>query len=855
MRNTAFQSRALAHVARLRLASTARAPAAETRRRNSGGNMIAPTTDDVRMSRARLYVLIDSCEHDMRRMIETYLLNEHEEATIFTEDELEGLTRRRTLDSAATESLVHYLDLQNTYDVLLRNKTLLPSELADELSRNASEFAQLVPVRHRVMHGRPLHSEDPRLTVALLGPFQSRYWTQTRNTVTRLKRDPTWEPFFERKASQDERILHNLPEVDYDETTLIGRVDEKKRLLEALKRRRHSVITVTGEGGIGKTALALDVAYQLLDSEDNPYEAILWVSLKTEKLTAFGVEELKGAIRGINETTAAIGQGIAGEFEGGLQDLAAALEGIEALIIIDNLESAQGTEIVEMYDLLPTSVNYLFTSRWGVGQLERIFPLPPLSESEAILLLRRFSSVRRQSKLASLKQDTIVNVVRELRYSPLAIRWFVLASEAGQVPLDSLRNQRELLDFCVKNVVENLSDDSRAVLSVLRALDRPIGFDEFAILTDMTADALRKVTQELTRGSLVVVEAETAGAIAGRLALTPTAVSFLPHPDHAGSFIAEVLQRERQFRASLENALAAGDRTRLLLDRVDPRDSGDHSAMYLLQTAYKLAKSRQFEKAHLSIERARSFNPEYAEVYRISGLVHAMEEHNETAVSQLQTALTYAAGSETIAKTCYSLADIVARRLHDAPLAVPHARRAYENYPSGDTAFLLGRLLVWTDEFKEGQEYIQEALDAATGRHRTIVTTALVDSWARWGDAEYRSHKGEDAFQRGTAGFHTGIALADASPGEGRLVDALAECAIVLLKAYAQGGSAAVGRQDALMSSVCKFVRDHGDAITLRKKKYLSEALRSAAIRSGGTDSVGMSLARASDTLATDISS
>jgi LuxR family glucitol operon transcriptional activator len=811
--------------------------------------MIAPTADDLRMSRARLYVLIDSCEHDMRRMIETYLLNEHDEARVFTEQELDILTRRRTLDSVASESLVHYLDLQNTYDVLLRHKVLLPSELSDELARNASEFAQLVPVRHRVMHGRPLQSEDARLTVTLLGPFQSRYWTETRSAVTRLQRDPTWEPFFEREGSQDERILHNLPEVDYDETTLIGRVDEKKRLLDALKRRRHSVITVTGEGGIGKTALALDVAYQLLDSEDNPYEAILWVSLKTERLTAFGVEELKGAIRGIDETTAAIGQGIAGDFKGGLHDLAAALEDIEALIIVDNLESAQGTEIVEMYDLLPTSVNYLFTSRWGVGQLERIFPLPPLSEAEAILLLRRFSSVRRQSRLASLKQDTAANVVRELRYSPLAIRWFVLASEAGRVPLDSLRNQRELLDFCVKNVVENLSDDSRAVLSVLRALDRPIGFDEFAILTDMTADTLRKVTQELTRGSLVVVEAETAGAIAGRLALTPTAVSFLPRPDHTGSFIAEVLQRERRFRASMEDAFATGDRTRLLLDRVEPRDSSDHSAMYLLQTAQKLAKSGQFEKAHLSIERARSFNPEYSEVYRLSGLVHAMEEHNETAVSQLQTALTYAVGNETIARTCYSLADIIGRRLHDARLAVPYARQAYASYQSGDTAFLLGRLLIWTDEFKEGQEYIEDALDTASGRHRIIVTAALVDSWARWAGAEYRERKGYDAFQKGAAGFHTGLPVAAANPGDGRFIDAVAECAIVLLRAYAQAGPQVVGRQEPMISSVCKFVRDHGAAMSGRKKKYLGEALRSARACFDANDSLGMSLEREGDLL------
>lgn len=782
---------------------------------------------DLRMSRARLYSLIDGFEQDMRRVVERYLLTNNDEREILTIKELALVMDRREKDeNGESVSLVHYLDIQTIFDLLLRHKAELPSDLSDEIVAQASTFSTLVPIRHRVMHGRPLNAEDQNLAVALLRDFGSRYWTNTRSTIVRLRSDSTWEPYFDKRAVPFEKTVHNLPEVDYDETSFIGRKEEKKRLFDALKQRRNSVVTVTGEGGIGKTALALDVAYQLLDSEDNPYEAILWVSLKTEKLTAFGVVELKEAISGAEDTIRAIGEGLVSDFSGSLTDLALALEDIQTLIIIDNLESAQGNEIVAMYDALPPCVNYLFTSRWGVGQLERIFPLPPLTEKESVLLLRKFAASRGQRKLAGLKEAHILNVVGELRNSPLAIRWFVLASEAGEVPLDVLRNQKLLLDFCVKNVVENLSEDSKAILTVLKALDKAIGFDEFAILTNMSIDALRRVTQELTRGSLVVVESETVGAIAGRLALTPTARSYLPRPDHNGSFIATVLRRERQYKASLQ--IETNERaSQINIDIVRARDTTDHPAMYLLQEALKHSKAKQYPAAHANIERARGFNPEYAEVYRVSGIVYAAEQHNESAVAELQMALKYASPGEVLARITYSLADVISRRLHDPNLGLQYAEQAYNNLRCGDTAFLYGKLLVWTEHFERGHELIQEALDSARGRHRLVITTVLVDSWARWSDVTLKAWDYLTASQKAAAGFYIGIKTLANYPGDVKLLDAIAECSIYTLRSLSKMASETRMGSNTTLLGVLRFVDQHGASLSHRKAGYLADGLRS----------------------------
>ncbi len=100
-------------------------------------------------------------------------------------------------------------------------------------------------------------------------------------------------------AKELKTIPYRLPSQEH--TRLVGREEERKQLLAYLSPRYAAhLITVDGIGGVGKTALILEVAYQCLrastgeivDPNTPTFDAIIFVSAKQQYLTAQGI--LKG---------------------------------------------------------------------------------------------------------------------------------------------------------------------------------------------------------------------------------------------------------------------------------------------------------------------------------------------------------------------------------------------------------------------------------------------------------------------------------------------------------------------------------------------------------------------------------
>jgi tetratricopeptide (TPR) repeat protein len=761
-----------------------------------------------RMTRSRLYTLIDSFEADIRRLLIRYILDHLEEEVALGPSFAKAAERCRIEESNDHTSIVEYLDLQESYDILNRHRLSLPADLGDELRSNTRKIYELVGIRNRVMHGRPLLTGDAEKAISVCGAFTTRYWTTTCEALRHLEKDPAWEPVFEVKEKPAERILHNLPLPEYDETGLIGRSSDCKQILKHLRRRREPIITVVGEGGIGKTAVALEAAYSLLDDADCPFECILWVSLKTEKLTTGGVISISDAVKDVAGAARQLGQAVITDFSGGVADLARLLEGVSTLLIIDNLETITGTEITTLYDELPDSVSYLFTSRVGVGQFERRIVLNPLVDRDACILFRNFAKARNISRLLRISDQTVHETVSRLRNSPLAIRWYILSVEAGREPHNLLSNQDELLDFCVRSVYDRLGIQAQTVLSVLYSLDRDSTFDELAVLTDGSIDDLRSAVHDLLASSLTILEPDNENQLVSRVRLTEVSRQFLRRVNPPSARIVEaILVKERELRES-EGFRRAEEQARSLAPNVVRVQSAyEQPVAYLLRLALLSSKEEDISKATEYINRARALNAEYWEVDRVEAFILSSAGQVEQATALYRSALRKI-DTEGAAVVSYFFAGHLARKASDLRQGLEYAIKAHSYFQSSETAQLLGAILVWSGNFAEGQEYLEYALDDARGRSRLITLTSLVDSWRQWSDYLIEhEHSMLDAFYKASAGYALGSKEMRKGTYDIKLAESVLGCCASAISAITMGSVEEInfGRP---VVDMLEFIRD-----------------------------------------------
>lgn len=742
-------------------------------------------TDDLPMTRARLFVLIDAFERDVRTILQKFVISELGEEVTFGAFLAPCKAKQEADPSSQDAPLANFLEMREGYDLLNTHRGRLPSDLAREVKELTQNLDRLVGIRNRVMHARPLAAGDSDAAVSLLNQFATGYWSELRRTLAQLHADPEWEPVVS-VGDDDSRTLHNLPLPDYDDTGLIGRSKEVSDLVALLKRGREPVITVTGEGGIGKTALALEVAYRLVDDADLPFEAVLWTSLKYEKLTAYGVRDIAGAARDIVGALQPAGAALVSDFAGTLNELSELLDGFKVLIVLDNLETVSGEEFRSLYDSLPDSVTYLITSRIGVGEYERRYPLPALSDRDSLQLFNQFVRARKISGLSRLSGDTRIRVVHELRYSPLAIKWFALAVEAGNDPLDLIRRQDELLEFCVRSVYRDLSGSAQQVLVALAVLSRPLTTDELVVLLDKSMDEISTGVQELMRGSLV--HRESAGVGDGlllQIVLTDTATQFLSRRIQPDEQVQRQLQsRDREFRETQERRAADMAARSLAPVVVRQRNDADAPTCTVLRQALLLAKKgADREGVYEKIDLARRMNPDFWEVDRVEGFIRDSYGDLAAATACYERAYANAAGEDR-AVVAHSFAGHLARKVRDVNRAIDFAREAHRVLDAPETAVALGSYLVWTHQFPDGIELLEGAIPRSTGKGRVIAISALAEGWRRSAEA-----KGDEdrnflhQFEHAWKGFDIGISAIESGIADERLRATTADCAAVALRA------------------------------------------------------------------------
>ncbi|MEH1904462.1 MAG: tetratricopeptide repeat protein [Nostoc sp.] len=313
-------------------------------------------------------------------------------------------------------------------------------------------------------------------------------------------------------------VPNNLPRYN---DVFVGRKEEIARCMDALSpEERGWGVAIDGIGGMGKTALALEVAH--LARKQALFDAYLFVSAKTTWLSTEGVRPETLALSSLDSFCREFAKGLgqadivkmtdATERRRALLD---ALRGRRTLLIWDNLETLNAEErdmIAEFVRKLPTPNKAIITSRRRTGESAVTIRLDHLLEAEALELMREKgkSHPRLDQELNATKPEILTALYQASGGNPLALDW-TLGQVAHKgysisVALERLRDaakSEDLYGFLFADAAKTLSEKDRTVLSALVVFLTPAKTAALVDATDIVITEIQVSLERLVTLSLV----------------------------------------------------------------------------------------------------------------------------------------------------------------------------------------------------------------------------------------------------------------------------------------------------------------------------------------------------------------
>ena len=274
--------------------------------------------------------------------------------------------------------------------------------------------------------------------------------------------------------------LAGLPRRPY----FVGREEEIKTILTSLQpNSRTFIIGIEGVGGMGKSALAIEVSHRCI--ENDLFEAVIWISAQESILTLHGIEPILPEAKTLSDILITIGSNLGNPTIGNLsiqEQIRRAynlLARQTTLLVLDNFESLSRNEQREILDFLrrsPITLKVIITSRERVSE-GQVIRLPGLSFEESNALLA-WDAQQKNIHLTSDQSKYLVDLTGGL---PLALLWVqgqiaVLGYSVTQV-LDKLSLDADIpiLQYCFNHSWNLLGQsDARKLLFILALQPDPV---------------------------------------------------------------------------------------------------------------------------------------------------------------------------------------------------------------------------------------------------------------------------------------------------------------------------------------------------------------------------------------------
>lgn len=427
------------------------------------------------------YKMIFFLENLLRKFVDNYFsIND---LNIKTKEKLEDTaTLNGEHNISELKILLNYSHLGDLIDIVKSKKFKL-------FKNNTTEKVNICPLinhRNNIMHSRPItHSEIQNIT---------KICDNIVNSLDENSLVIEWNKFKLDGINNFEvpKVFIEYP-IGKNFDNLIGRNEELKNLKAQLKI--PFPVSIVGHGGLGKTALVLQLIEDCVFSPEQPFERIYFMSFKNTVFENGVIKRFEKVISNhqdlINKLASCMQISIEeNDFikleEKVWEDIFAK----KTLLILDNLE----TQVVQSNLSEFTSIAHRFisnfnknsrliiTSRFGLGDREAKFPLNQFDSNRTRALIEQHLGQHFVKEKEVKENDwdwiqnftkgnpgliiTFCNTLRSTRKKILDLR--VEFNSKYTTESRELHDQLdEYIGFCFENTIESLNEASQIFLSMI----------------------------------------------------------------------------------------------------------------------------------------------------------------------------------------------------------------------------------------------------------------------------------------------------------------------------------------------------------------------------------------------------
>jgi len=294
----------------------------------------------------------------------------------------------------------------------------------------------------------------------------------------------------------------------------VGREEIIEKVIDYIVNSRYFLFSLDGPGGVGKTAIAIEIVKRLYDSCQ--YDFIISLSAKNKvwsSNTESRQSDFSGLISLLKEVAFVLDiptdNRTQEEIQTAILEYFSVFKGI---LLIDNIEEITDEGVFEFIKLVPDPTKAIVTSRVSKDLGAMRFDIPRMSDGEAKLLLKKELKHRGYHNYVN-ELEQIESIVQISNYLPLAIKWAASLINKKNNTLDKIYetirkmsiDRKEFLEYIFSTMYNSLSKDAKQIASLSAYLGLENWTDiSCSILLEMDEGKVKTAINELEDKDIII---------------------------------------------------------------------------------------------------------------------------------------------------------------------------------------------------------------------------------------------------------------------------------------------------------------------------------------------------------------